>query len=40
LSAKIDWRGEVYKLSTGGLMLRNNEISTARKPEEVGATRS
>ena len=40
LSAKIDWRGEVYKLSRGGLMLRNNEISTARKAEEMRATRS
>ena len=24
LSAKIDWRGETYRLSSGGLMLRTH----------------
>jgi ceramide glucosyltransferase len=27
LSAKIDWRGEIYELTTGGLMLRHNPQS-------------
>lgn len=32
LSAKIDWRGETYRLSTGGLMLRDGDPKSG-KPE-------
>src|SRR5437868_3496222 len=31
LSAKIDWRGEEYRLSTGGLMLRDSQ----KRPKEA-----
>jgi len=35
LSAKIHWRGEIYRLSTGGLMLRTETSTSVPKQEEV-----
>lgn len=35
LSAKIDWRGETYRLSTGGLMLRSEKPPEVPKQEEA-----
>src|SRR5215472_118857 len=35
LSAKIHWRGEIYRLSTGGLMLRSQEPTGVPKQEEA-----
>lgn len=37
LSAKIDWRAEVYRLSTGGLMLRDEKTAGVPKREQVVA---
>lgn len=37
LSAKIDWRGEVYRLSTGGLMLREDKTTQVPKQEQAVA---
>ena len=38
LSAKIHWRGEVYRLSTGGLMLRTDSPTPIPKQEEVAVS--
>jgi ceramide glucosyltransferase len=35
LSAKIHWRGEIYRLSTGGLMLRSEKPTQVPKQEEA-----
>ena len=40
LSAEIDWRGEIYRLSTGGLMLRTKSPRRVDETEEVGAVHS
>lgn len=37
LSAKIDWRGEEYRLSTGGLMLRHEQSGKLPKPAVAGS---
>jgi len=38
LSAKIHWRGEIYRLSTGGLMLRAESPKPIPKQEEVAVS--
>ena len=35
LSAKIDWRGETYRLTAGGLMLRDGDPKTGRSAAKV-----
>lgn len=35
LSAKIDWRGETYRLATGGLMLREEEEANTKVTMET-----
>ena len=37
LSAKIDWRGETYRLSTGGLMLRDEKQTRVPQQEQAVA---
>ena len=38
LSAKIHWRGEIYRLSTGGLMLRTESPTPIPEQEEIAVS--